>query len=81
MLAAALLALLSCSSPPVSIEHQSPYGAEFVMKGTERDYGHVTQTGFFFIVKGSRQTTAVFAGDRWANFAGNGLGFNQWMPL
>ena len=51
------------------------------MKGTERDYGHVTQTGFFFNVKGSRQTTAVFAGDRWANFAGNGLGFNQWMPL
>jgi hypothetical protein len=51
------------------------------MKGTERDYSHVTQTGFFFNVTGSKQTTVVFAGDRWANFAGNGLGFNQWMPL
>lgn len=60
---------------------KGPYGAEFVMKGTERDYSHVTQTGFFFNVTGSKQTTVVFAGDRWANFAGNGLGFNQWMPL
>jgi hypothetical protein len=41
----------------------------------------VTQTGFFFNVKGSSQTTVVFAGDRWADFAGNGLGYNQWMPL
>jgi hypothetical protein len=60
---------------------KGPYGAEFVMKGTERDYSHVTQTGFFFNVTGSKQTTVVFAGDRWADFAGNGLGFNQWMPL
>jgi hypothetical protein len=58
-----------------------PWSAEFVMEGTERDYSHVTQTGFFVPVKGSEQTTIIFAGDRWANFAGNGLGFNQWMPL
>jgi hypothetical protein len=58
-----------------------PWSAEFVMEGTERDYSHVTQTGFFFNVNGSEQTTVVFAGDRWADFAGNGLGFNQWMPL
>jgi hypothetical protein len=58
-----------------------PWSAEFVLAGTEADYSHVTQTGFFFAVKGSAQTTVVFAGDRWADFAGNGLGYNQWLPL
>ncbi|HEX7844616.1 MAG TPA: family 43 glycosylhydrolase [Chitinophagaceae bacterium] len=52
-----------------------------VMKGSEDDYAHVTQTGFFFNVKGSKQETVVYCGDRWANFAGNGLGYNQWFPL
>jgi len=60
---------------------KGPWSAEFVLAGTEADYSHVTQTGFFFSVKGSEQTTVVFAGDRWADFAGNGLGYNQWMPL
>lgn len=52
-----------------------------VMKGSENDYAHVTQTGFFFNIKGSKQETVVYCGDRWANFAGNGLGYNQWFPL
>jgi hypothetical protein len=60
---------------------KGPYGPEFVLDGTQSDYSHVTQTGFFFAVKGSQQTTIVFAGDRWSDFAGNGLGFNQWLPL
>jgi hypothetical protein len=60
---------------------RGPWSAEFVLEGTQNDYSHVTQTGFFIAVKGSEQTTIVFAGDRWANFAGNGIGFNQWMPL
>ncbi len=60
---------------------QGPYGAEFVLDGTQQDYSHVTQTGFFFSIKGSQQTTVVFAGDRWSDFAGNGLGMNQWLPL
>ncbi len=51
------------------------------MKGSENDYAHVTQTGFFFNVKGSKQETVMYCGDRWANFAGNGLGYNQWLPL
>ena len=58
-----------------------PYGAEFVMTNTDADFSHVTQTGFFITVQGSAQSTVIFAGDRWADFAGNGLGFNQWMPL
>lgn len=52
-----------------------------VLKGSEEDYAHVTQTGFFFTVKGSKHETVVYCGDRWANFAGNGLGYNQWFPL
>lgn len=60
---------------------KGPWSAEFVLAGTEADYSHVTQTGFFFNVKGAQQTTVIFAGDRWADFAGNGLGYNQWMPL
>jgi hypothetical protein len=60
---------------------KGPWGAEFVLEGTQNDYSHVTQTGFFIAVKGSKQTTIIFAGDRWADFAGNGLGFNQWLPL
>lgn len=60
---------------------KGPWSAEFVVDGTQADYSHVTQTGFFIAVKGSKQTTIVFAGDRWSDFAGNGLGFNQWLPL
>lgn len=52
-----------------------------VMEGSEKDYAHVTQTGFFVNVKGSRKETVLYCGDRWANFAGNGLGYNQWFPL
>lgn len=52
-----------------------------VMAGSENDYAHVTQTGFFVSVKGSKQETVLYCGDRWADFAGNGLGYNQWFPL
>ncbi|CCQ44448.1 glycosyl hydrolases 43 family protein [Pseudarthrobacter siccitolerans] len=49
--------------------------------GAEADFGHVTQTGFYYTVKGTQQDTVIYAGDRWADFAGNGLGYNQWVPL
>lgn len=52
-----------------------------VMDGASDDYGHITQTGFFYTIKGSKQETVLYCGDRWANFAGNGLGYNQWLPL
>ena len=58
-----------------------PYGAEFVMTNTDSDFSHVTQTGFFVTVTGSAGSFVIFAGDRWADFAGNGLGLNQWLPL
>jgi hypothetical protein len=49
--------------------------------GGEADFGHVTQTGFYYTVKGTQQDTVIYAGDRWADFAGNGLGYNQWVPM
>ncbi|MEV8435884.1 CBM35 domain-containing protein [Actinosynnema sp. NPDC051121] len=60
---------------------QGSYSAEYTLAGTEMDYSHVTQTGFFVTVKGTKQTTVIFAGDRWADFAWNGNGYNQWMPV
>ena len=68
----------------VSDNIRGPYVAKkdmMVMNGTSDDYAHVTQTGFFVSVKGSEQETIVYCGDRWANFAGNGIGYNQWFPL
>lgn len=52
-----------------------------VMKGCEADYAHVSQTGFFYTVRGSMEETVIYCGDRWSDFAGNGLGYNQWVPL
>ncbi len=68
----------------VSDNIRGPYVAKkdmMVMNGTSDDYAHVTQTGFFVTLKGSKQETVVYCGDRWANFAGNGIGYNQWFPL
>ncbi len=58
-----------------------PYGAEGVIGNTDLDFSHVTQTGLFITVKGTAHDTVIFGGDRWSDFAGNGIGFNQWMPL
>lgn len=52
-----------------------------VMPGSSADYGHVTQTGFFYTLKGTEEETVIYCGDRWAGFAGNGNGFNQWCPI
>lgn len=63
---------------------KGPYRPENDMRitpGCTDDFAHVTQTGFFYTVKGSEQETVVYCGDRWADFAGNGYGYNQWCPL
>jgi hypothetical protein len=60
---------------------KGPWSAEFVLDGSQPDFSHVTQTGFFISVQGTTATTIIFAGDRWSDFAGNGIGLNQWMPL
>ncbi|PHQ29852.1 family 43 glycosylhydrolase [Leeuwenhoekiella nanhaiensis] len=58
-----------------------PTNEMLIMPGSEQDYAHVSQTGFFYTLKGSKEETVLFCGDRWAEFAGNGLGYNQWVPL
>lgn len=52
-----------------------------LMDGASDDYGHVTQTGFFYTVRGSKEETVIYCGDRWSDFAGNGNGYNQWCPI
>lgn len=59
----------------------TPTNSMQIMPGSADDYGHVTQTGFFYTVRGTEQETVIYCGDRWAGFAGNGNGFNQWCPL
>jgi len=58
-----------------------PTNKMLVTDGSADDYAHVSQTGFFVNVKGTETETVIFCGDRWADFAGNGLGYNQWCPL
>ncbi len=58
-----------------------PDNQMLVMNGVSDDYAHISQTGFFYTIKGTKQETVIFCGDRWADFAGNGLGYNQWCPL
>ncbi|HUB24540.1 MAG TPA: family 43 glycosylhydrolase [Tepidisphaeraceae bacterium] len=58
-----------------------PYGPESVMRNSQLDFSHVTQCGFFFTVDGTAQSTVIYAGDRWCDFGGNGIGYNQWVPL
>jgi len=58
-----------------------PYSSESIMAGTDFDFCHVSQTGFFVTVPGSSGTTVIFCGDRWSDFAGNGLGYNEWCPI
>ena len=68
----------------VADDVRGPYKPEndmLVLPGAADDYAHVTQTGFFVNVKGTKKETVIYCGDRWANFAGNGLGYNQWVPL
>ncbi len=63
------------------LENREPTASMKLIEGCSDDFCHVSQTGFFYTVKGSVQDTVIFCGDRWAAFAGNGLGFNQWCPL
>lgn len=58
-----------------------PYSSEFIMEGTRDDYSHVTQSGLAFAVNGTSGSFAIFGGDRWSDFAGNGVGYNQWCPI
>ena len=58
-----------------------PYSPDRLLEGTAADFSHVSQNGFFIPVHGSAGTTIFYAGDRWSDFAGNGHGYNVWVPL
>ncbi len=58
-----------------------PYNKEAIMINSGLDYSHVTQAGFFITVNGTEDTTVIYCGDRWSNNAGNGIGYNQWVPI
>ena len=58
-----------------------PNNHMLVIDGASADFAHVSQTGFFVTIKGSVREAVVYCGDRWADFAGNGLGYNQWCPI
>lgn len=58
-----------------------PYTPEVVMEGTSSNYSHVTQCGLAVQVNGTSGSFVIFGGDRWADFAGNGVGYNQWVPI
>ena len=60
---------------------QGSYSSESVMTNSLKDFCHVSQTGFFVTVAGTSGTTVIFCGDRWSDFAGNGVGYNQWCPV
>jgi autotransporter-associated beta strand protein len=57
------------------------YSTEYIMNRTDLDFCHVSQTGFGVTVTGTNGTTTIFVGDRWCDFAGNGVGYNQWIPI
>jgi len=58
-----------------------PYSSESVMQGTDADFSHVSQTGMMIPVTGSSGSFVIYAGDRWSDFAGNGIGYHQWVPI
>ena len=58
-----------------------PHNDMQVIPGCEADYAHVSQTGFFYTLRREGHETVLYCGDRWCDFAGNGLGYNQWVPL
>lgn len=67
---------------PYNIQHEAEdVNLPYVMQGCSDSYSHCSQTGFYVTVKGSKQDTVIFCGDRWSDFAGNGIGYNQWVPL
>lgn len=58
-----------------------PKNKMLITPGSNDDYAHISQTGFFTSLKTNNHELVIYCGDRWANFAGNGLGYNQWCPI
>lgn len=62
-------------------DYNTDTGLPYIMNGTRSSFAHNSQAGFYVTVKGSEQDLVIYCGDRWSAFAGNGIGYNQWVPL
>lgn len=56
-------------------------GLPHIMSGTKDSFAHNSQAGFYTTIHGSEQDLVIYCGDRWCDFAGNGIGYNQWVPV
>ncbi len=62
-------------------EYNQDVGLPRIMNGSHEGFAHNSQAGFYVTVHGSEQDLVVYCGDRWSNLAGNGIGYNQWVPI
>lgn len=62
-------------------DYNADTGLPYIMNGTAENYAHNSQAGFYVTVHGSEGDLVIYCGDRWSDFAGNGDGYNQWVPL
>ncbi len=51
------------------------------MNGVKDNYAHNLQAGFYVTIHGREQDLVLYCGDRWGDFAGNGIGYNQCIPV
>lgn len=62
-------------------DYNSDTGLARIMNGSRDSFAHNSQAGFYVTIHGSEQDLVMYCGDRWADFAGNGIGYNQWAPI
>lgn len=63
-------------------EERAANGDMNVMAGSERDYAHVSQVGFFYTLRGADgRELVLYFGDRWSQWADNGRGFEVCEPI
>ncbi|MDO5398621.1 MAG: Ig-like domain-containing protein [bacterium] len=62
---------------PIGENKNMPY----IMRNVLNNYAHNSQAGFYVTVKYPDKEVVLYCGDRWSDFANNGLGYNQWVPL
>lgn len=62
---------------PIGEKKNMPY----IMRNVLNNYAHNSQAGFYVTVQYPNKEVVLYCGDRWSDFANNGLGYNQWVPL
>lgn len=62
-------------------KYNSDTGLPYIMNDTASSYAHNSQAGFYVTIHGKKQDLVMYCGDRWSDFAGNGTGYNQWIPI